>query len=128
MLKYLTQEWFDEFVTLAQDQPARAGATVNVQYHVAGAPEGDLEYYWVVDEGKVVEAKIGSISDPDFVIKMSYEDSARMQQGELDAAFAFMRGKMKVSGNMAKMMKLMPIQKAPEWKALQEKVRLITEY
>ena len=51
-----------------------------------------------------------------------------MQKGELDATAAFMQGKMKVAGNMAKMMSLLPITNSPEWKALQEKVNAVTEY
>ena len=35
---------------------------------------------------------------------------------------------MKVTGNMAKMMSLLPITNARAWKALQEKVGATTEY
>jgi putative sterol carrier protein len=128
MPKYLSQEWLDEFRTLAQDQPPRPGATVKIQYKAIGGPEGDVDYYWVLDEGKLLEAKLGNLSDADFTINMAYDDAAKVQQGDLDANAAFMQGKMKVAGNMAKMMSLLPITNSPEWKVLQEKVRTITEY
>jgi putative sterol carrier protein len=128
MPQYLSQEWLDEFVTLAADQPNRPGATVKIQYKATGGPAGDIDYYWVIDEGKILEAKLGTIDGPDFTMTSAYDDGAKIQRGELEATAAFMQGKMKVSGNMAKMMTLLPITNSPEWKALQEKVNAITEY
>ena len=51
-----------------------------------------------------------------------------MQSGELDANAAFMQGRMKVAGNMAKFMQLLPLTNSPEYKALQEQVRQITTF
>ena len=59
---------------------------------------------------------------------MTYEDSVKVQSGELDANAAFMQGRMKVAGNMAKLMQLLPLTNSPEYKALQEHVRHITTY
>lgn len=41
MSKYLSQEWLDEFRVLAQDQPARPGATVRIQYRTTGGLDGE---------------------------------------------------------------------------------------
>ena len=128
MPQYLSQEWLDEFVKLAADQPSRPGATVKIQYKVTGGPNGDIDYNWQIDEGKFVDAQLGVIDSPDFTMTSAYDDAAKTQRGELDATAAFMQGKIKVSGNMAKMMSLLPITNSPEWKALQEKVNAITEY
>jgi hypothetical protein len=59
--KYLSQEWLDEFRSLADDQPTRPGATVKIQYHVTGGPQGDVQYYWILDEGKITDIRIGTI-------------------------------------------------------------------
>ena len=55
MPRYLSQEWRDAGRELAQEFPERAGATARLQYQVAGAPEGDVHYYWVIDSGKILE-------------------------------------------------------------------------
>ena len=128
MPQYLSQEWLDEFVALAVDQPNRPGATVKIQYKATGSPAGDIDYYWVIDEGKILEAKLGTIDGADFTMTTAFDDAVKVQKGEMDATAAFMQGKMKVAGNMAKMMSLLPITNSPEWKALQEKVNAITEY
>ena len=128
MPKYLSQEWLDEFVKLAVDQPTRPGATVKIQYKASNGPDGDVDYYWVIDEGKILDAQLGMVDGADFTMTTAYDDAVKVQKGELDATAAFMQGKMKVAGNMAKMMSLLPITNSPEWKALQEKVNAATEY
>ena len=128
MTKYLTQEWLDEGRELAQDQPERAGASATIQYVVTGGPDGDIKYHWVLENGKLAESKLGEMADPEVTMTLSYADSVLVQKGELDPNAAFMQGRMKVAGNMAKVMQLMPLTNSPEYKALQEKIRGITEY
>lgn len=128
MAKYLTQEWLDESRELAKDQPERAGASARMQYVVTGGPDGDVKYYWVIQDGKLLESKLGEIPDPDFTMTSTYEDSVAIAKGELDPNAAFMQGKMKVTGDMGKLMQLMPLTMSPEYKELQEKVRAITEF
>ena len=101
---------------------------MKIQYKATGGPDGDIDYYWVIDEGKILEAKLGTVDGADFTMTSAYDDAVKVQKGELDATAAFMQGKMKVAGNMAKMMSLLPITNSPEWKALQEKVNAVTEY
>ena len=128
MAKYLTQEWLDESAKMAESQPERPGASAKMQYVITGAPEGDIKYYWILENGKLLESKLGEIPDSDFTLTLSYADSVAVQKGELDANAAFMQGRMKVTGNMGKLMQLMPLTNSPEYKALQEEIRGITDY
>ena len=128
MPKYLTQEWLDEARELAKDQPERPGASATIQYVVSGGLDGDVKYYWVLENGKLLESQLGDIAEPEITMTLSYDDSVSVQQGELDPNAAFMQGRMKVSGNMGKLMQLMPLTMSPEYKALQEQIRAITEY
>jgi putative sterol carrier protein len=128
MPKYLSQEWLDDVTKMAESQPDRPGASARMQYVVTGAPEGDIKYYWVLENGKLLENKRGEISDADFTLTLTYDDSVKVQKGELDANAAFMQGRMKVTGNMGKLMQLMPLTNSPEYKQLQEEIRGITEY
>ena len=128
MSKYLSQEWLDESAKMAESQPERPGASAKMQYVITGAPEGDIKYYWILENGKLLESKLGEIPDSDFTLTLSYADSMAVQKGELDANAAFMQGRMKVTGNMGKLMALMPLTQSPEYKAIQEKIRAVTEY
>ncbi len=128
MPKYLTQEWLDEARALAQGQPERPGASATMQFVVTGAPDGDRKYYWVLENGVLAEASLGELPDAEVTMTTAYTDSVAIQKGELDANTAFMQGKTKVTGNMGKLMQLMPLTMSPEYRALQEQVRAITEY
>jgi predicted lipid carrier protein YhbT len=129
MPKYLTQEWLDEARKLAESQPERPGASVRMQYVVTGAPDGaDIKYYWVLENGKLLESKLGELPDAEVTLTQTYDDSVKVQKGELDANTAFMQGRVKVTGNMAKLMSLLPLTNAPEYKQLQQQTQEITEY
>ena len=128
MAKYLTQEWLDAGKELAQEFPERPGATARMQYVVTGAPDGDIKYYQVIDNGKMLESKLGEDPDAEFTLTLSYDDSVKVQKGELDANAAFMQGRMKVTGNMGKLMSLMPLTQSPEYKAINEKIKDQTEF
>ena len=130
MPAYLTQEWLDAGRELAQEFPERAGATARLQYQVTGTPEGEVRYYWVVENGKLRESTLGEDADAEITLSMSYEDAVKMQKGELDANAAFMQGRIKVvpGSNMGKLMSLLPLTQSPEYKAIQSKINDITEY
>ena len=128
MSKWLTQEWLDETTKMAETQPERPGASARMQYVVTGGPDGEIRYYWLLENGKLKESKLGDLPDAEVTLTQTYDDALKIQKGELDANAAFMQGKTKVTGNMGKLMQLMPLTMAPEYKALQDKVRAITEY
>ena len=128
MTKYLSQEWLDETRAMAQDQPNRPGASARVQYVVTGGPDGTIEYWWRLDDGTLEASALGKADDPDFTLTLSYEDSVKVANGELDANAAFMQGRMKVTGNMGKLMQLMPLTTSPEYRELQERIRAITDF
>ena len=128
MAKYLSQEWLDVGRELAQEFPERPGATARMQYVVTGGPDGDVSYYQVVENGKMLEAKLGEDPDAEFTLTLSYDDAVKVQKRELDENAAFMQGRMKVTGNMGKLMSLMPLTQSPEYKAIQEQIRDKTDF
>lgn len=128
MAKWLTQEWLDEGRRLAEGQPERPGATARMQYLVTGGPEGDVKYFWVLEDGKLLQSELGELPDAEVTLTQSYEDAMRVQKGEVDANAAFMQGRIKVTGNMAKLMALLPITNSPEYKALQGDILKVTEF
>ena len=128
MPKWLTQEWMDEQTKLAQDQPERPGASARMQYVITGGPDGDIKYYWVLEDGHLRENQLGVLDDAELTLTQTYDDAKKVQQGELDEQAAFMQGRVKVEGNMAKLMALLPITSSPEYRELQDKIRAITEF
>ena len=128
MAKYLSPEWIDEGRALAQAQPERPGATARMQYVVTGGPDGDIKYWWQLEDGKLLESALGVIDDADFTMTLGYQDSVKIQKGELDLNTAFMQGRMKVTGAMGKLMQLLPLTTSTEYQELQASVRAHTEF
>ncbi len=128
MPKWLTQEWLDEERRLAESQPERPGASTRMQYVVTGGPDGEVRYYWILENGKLLDSQLGDLNDSEVTLTTNYDDAMKVQQGELDANAAFMQGRIKVTGNMAKLMALLPITNSPEYKQFQEELRQVTEF
>jgi putative sterol carrier protein len=126
--KYLSQEWLDTQREIAQEFPERPGATAHLQYIVTGGPDGEIRYYWVVENGKILEDQLGEDPDAEVTMTITYDDSMKMQKGELDETAAFMQGRLKVQGNMGKLMSLMPLTQSPEYKAIKAKITEVTEF
>ena len=108
MAKWLTQEWLDESTTLAEGQPEsvparRRGSSTSI----TGGPDGEVAYYWIVEDGQLLENRLGELADAEVTLTETYDDAMRMQKGELDANAAFMQGKIKVDGDVAKLMALL---------------------
>ena len=99
-----------------------------MQYVVTGGPDGDIEYFWVLENGKISESRLGRLDDAEVTLTTAHDDAMKIQKGELDANAAFMQGKVKVTGNMAKVMSLLPITNSPEYKQLQVEISEITEF
>ena len=128
MAKWLSQEWMDKMVELAQSQPERPGVNAKLQYVITGVEGGDVSYYWVIENGKMVTAQLGTLDEAEVTLTQSVTDAMKVQKGEMDANTAFMQGKVKVTGNMGKLMSLLPLTNAPEYKQLEKEVLASTEF
>ena len=99
MPKYLTQEWLDEARALAAG-PARAPRRVGPDA-VRRDRRARRRHQVLVAcsrTGSCSRARSGVLDDPDFTMTLTYDDSVKVQKGELDANAAFMQGRMKVTG------------------------------
>lgn len=86
-------------------QTAAKGQAAKLQQVVTGAPQGDVHYGFVLDGGKVQVTR-GDIDGPEATIAQGYETAVAMSKGELTGQAAFMQGKLKITGNLMKMMQL----------------------
>ena len=84
-------------------QNAIANVDLSVQFDVSGSPEGEVTYYLAVADGSA-ETSLGPLEGADVTVSSDYETSQAISKGELNVQMAFMTGKIKVGGNMAKIM------------------------
>ena len=107
MAKFLSQEWADDVLGALNGSDdvrgAIKGVQLCIQQVVTGAPEGETTYWTKFADGKVSGA-IGDAGDADVTITQDYDTAVAMNKGELNAQAAFMQGKLKVTGNMGKLL------------------------
>ncbi len=89
---------------VAPSVSAISSAQISLQFEVPDAPEGAEKVYMIAVEGGTANVSPGPGASPDITIVNSYETAAAMAKGDLNTQMAFMTGKIKVSGNMGKLM------------------------
>jgi putative sterol carrier protein len=108
-VKFLSDEWLSEVESRlnASDafQTAAKGQAARLQQQVAGAPGGDVGYGFELEGGKVKLTK-GEIENPEATISQDYATAVSMSKQEITGQQAFMQGKLKVTGNLMKIMQL----------------------
>ena len=106
-VKFLSEEWASavEDALNAHDgfKGAIANAGLGLQFHVSETPQGDLSYYMKA-AGGTAELALGELDEPDVTVAQTYDTASAISRGELNTQTAFMTGKLKVSGNLAKLM------------------------
>ena len=109
-VKYLTDEWAsavtqalnssDDFKTAASNQ------SVKLQQVVTDTPDGgEAKYFFKIDGGQA-EVGLGDLPEAEATLTQNYETSVAILKEELNAQNAFMQGKLKIQGNMMKLMQL----------------------
>jgi|FLYL01.1.fsa_nt_gi putative sterol carrier protein len=106
-VKFLSEDWAQAVEAALNAHPGFKGAIANaelsIQFNVTDAPDGDVSYYLKASGGQA-ELKLGQVDDPDVTVTQNYDTASAISRGELNTQTAFMTGKLKVSGNLAKLM------------------------
>jgi len=114
---YLSQAWLDLQCDLVGALPERPGATATVQHVVSGAPDGEIRWTEQIVDGRLTVATLGDDPNAEVTLTQTYADAVEIARGELDANAAFMQGRVKVVGDMGKVMALMPLTDSDEYRA-----------
>ena len=128
MSTYLSDEWHAMTLDVAQELPARDGVSIRMAFVVSGAPGGERKYFQIVENGKLVDQRNGTIPDADVTMTVTWADSVAMQSGELDPNVAMMQGRAKIAGNMGRVMAVLPLSTSAEYALVQQKVAAQTEF
>lgn len=116
MVALLSQEWLDQRAALAADLPVRPGSSARVQHIVTGAPEGQVAYVDVFEDGRLTST-LGPSDDVDVTFTETYADAVAIARGELDLNVGFMRGQVKFVGDVGALMRVLPVTQSEEHRA-----------
>ncbi len=106
-VKFLSEDWLNASnETLAGDadyQSATSTTDLTLQFVVTDAPGGDFEYNVTMASGSTSFAP-GAMEGADATIRNNYDTAMAVSKGDLNTQAAFISGKLKVEGNLAKIM------------------------
>ncbi|MGH2663721.1 MAG: SCP2 sterol-binding domain-containing protein [Actinomycetota bacterium] len=107
-VKYLSDEWAKAVTEAVNANDAfkqqASGKTAKVQ-NVVTAPDGEKKYYFKVENGQA-DVSTGEIPDAEATLSTDYETSTALSKGELNGTAAYMSGKLKINGDLMKLMQL----------------------
>ncbi|MGH2711823.1 MAG: SCP2 sterol-binding domain-containing protein [Actinomycetota bacterium] len=110
-VKYLSDEWAKAVTEAVNANDAfkqqAAGKAVKLQYVITTA-DGEVKYYTELKDGQA-DVSIGEIDDPEATLSSDYDTSAALFRNELNATAAYMSGKLKIQGDLMKLMQLQGI-------------------
>lgn len=107
---FLTEEWLTEARLIREkyaDQIPEVTTTIRINQLILDVPFGDGEIISYIDTSSgSLDMALGELDDPDAVVTIEYETARAMfvDQDQTVAMQAFMAGKIKVQGDMMKMM------------------------
>ena len=108
-VKFLSEEWAQQMTSALNSsddfKSAASGHSAKLQQVVTEAPDGEVKYYFILEGGNA-EVALGELEGAEATISQNYETAATLNKGELNPQQAFMQGKIKVTGNMMKLMQL----------------------
>lgn len=122
MVVLLSPDWLARRAELGADLPDRPGASARVRHVVSGGPDGDVAFIEVYEDGRLASVMPGSAAadgeaDADVTLTMSHADAVAIVAGELDLHVGFMRGKIKLLGDVGALMDVLAVTQSEELRA-----------
>ncbi len=108
-VKFLSEEWtqaVQEALNASEAFRSAAGSQSAKVQQVVTTPEGEKRYWFKLEGGK---AELGTGDAPDQVdatITQDYDTAVALSKNELTGTAAYMSGKLRVAGDLMKLMQL----------------------
>lgn len=107
-VKFLSEEWAtavtDALNSNEQFKQSAGTHTAKIQ-NVVSTPDGETKYYFLLQDGKA-DVSLGEIDGPEATITQDYDTAAALMRNELSATAAYMSGRIRISGDLMRLMQL----------------------
>jgi putative sterol carrier protein len=108
-VKYLSEEWAkaveDKLNSSDAFKSSAGSATAKIQ-QIVNTPEGEKKYWFKLSGGQA-QLGVGEIDEAaDASITQDYDTAVALAKNELTGTAAYMSGKLRVSGDLMKLMQL----------------------
>jgi putative sterol carrier protein len=105
-VKFLSEEWVTQVKEAINSNEAfknAAGSQAAKIQQVVNGPDEEVKYYFDLKDGQL-DIALGEVDSPDATITQDYDTAAALSKNELTGTAAYMSGKLKVSGDLMKLM------------------------
>ena len=135
MSKFLSEEWLEAAAAIREEFKGQGGAPphkMKMNLVITGAPEdvsaGSIDAHMDTTDGDM-HMDVGHLEDPDLTVTVDYETAkAIIVDGNPQAGMqAFMAGKIKVQGDMTKLMAMQSASPDPVAQQIAERINAITD-
>lgn len=110
-VKFLSEEWastMTEKLNASDQFKQAAGSQAAKLQQVVSTPEGEVKYYFKLEDG-AAEVAMGELEAAEATISQDYDTAVALSKNELTGTAAYMSGKIKVQGDLMKLMQLQGI-------------------
>ena len=107
-VKFLSEEWAGEVTNALNSSDAfknAAGSQSARLQQVVTGPQGETKYFFKLEGGQA-EVGVGEIDNPEATVTQDYDTAVALAKQELTGTAAYMSGKIKISGDLMKLMQL----------------------
>lgn len=96
---WLSAEWLEAAAGLCGSLPEVPGANGSVTLAFVTAPRKEVAIHWRYADGRPVDGAPGPVPEPDLALSLAAADAADVVSGRVEPSVAFMRGRLKASGD-----------------------------
>ncbi|MGH2572482.1 MAG: SCP2 sterol-binding domain-containing protein [Actinomycetota bacterium] len=108
-VKFLSEEWtqaVQDALNASESFRSAAGSQSARLQQVVTTPAGERKYWFKLEGGRA-SLGVGELDEPlDATITQDYETASTIMKSELSPVAAYMSGKLRVSGDLMKLMQL----------------------
>lgn len=116
MTEFLSEAWFAALERRSGELPETVGADADLEVTIGG--RSGVRVRLGVTAGRVTSVELDPAGEAPLQLACTRPVARDLAAGDLDVAVAFMRGQLKVNGDMAAMHRLLPLTATDDFAAL----------
>ena len=121
----MSAEWADAAAPLTELLPDVPGAVGSVSLAVSGGRRQEAGFHWSYDAGKAKPGAAGIDGAADLVLLLAAPDAIDVLKGDVEPSVAFMRGRLKASGDGGLLLGFLKSTVDPAFSDWRDKVRAL---
>jgi hypothetical protein len=119
---WLSEEWFEAAAPLTSSLPPVDTFSGTVDLAVVTAPRRESHLHWTYRDGEPGEGAPGPAADVDLGLSVSAADAVRLVDGSVEPSVAFMRGRLKGTGDGGLLLAFLASTTRPEFEVWRRRV------